>query len=272
MNSQKYLIYKVTGGLAHMLTHINNAIHLSKLSNRLLIIDCFANAFQRDFNQYFNIPDFIYTTKYDCLYQDESLNKETFETYIKTDALWIDGPFFLKDILLNVHIKDVIESNEKIIYCTWIEEKEVTGIPWYIKVNKDIVDKIAINKINEKYIGVQHRNTDRKQDLTKLVPKILEYSTQTNLIYLATDDYTSFDNLTALLGDKFKIIQYCKPYGDKAHHGLNIHYNNPNKDEVIENALIDMYHLIRAPYFVPSMDSRFSLKILDFRKKDDLFN
>lgn len=53
---KKYLVYKVSGGLCHMLYQINRAIHLSKLSDRFLIIDCQGNAFDNDFNKYFNIP------------------------------------------------------------------------------------------------------------------------------------------------------------------------------------------------------------------------
>jgi hypothetical protein len=33
LNTKKYLIYKISGGLNHMLMQINNAIHLSKITN-----------------------------------------------------------------------------------------------------------------------------------------------------------------------------------------------------------------------------------------------
>ena len=265
----KYLVYKISGGLCHMLVQINFAIHVSKHSNRFLIIDCFSNAFENDFNKYFNIPDFNYTTSYECLYQDSSIDIKSHEKYIKASALSVGDYYYLDDKLISIIAGDTAKSNEQIIFCSSIGGVGIWGeIPWYIKVNKDIVDKISREKINEKYIGVHYRNTDMKHDLEGFIPQILDLSPQTNTVYLATDDYTALDRLNKLLNNKMNIIQRTKPYNNG---GYSIHYGNPNKDEVITNALIDMYHLMHSTYFIPSIKSGFSIKIIELRKNNTLF-
>jgi len=271
MGEKKYLIYKISGGLCHMLGQINNAIYLSKVTNRTLIIDCFAHAFSRDFNNYFNIPDFHYNTSYDCLYQDESLDKEIFDPYIRANAECIKEIYYLNDKIIVNNVKDLLENNDKIIYFTYMKGN-VDDMPWYIKVNKNIVDKISNNKISESYIGVHLRNTpDKTNEIIDFIPKIQNLSLTSNMVYFATDDCEAFDKLNKLLGSEFKIIQYTKPIkvpeGEK-----NIHYSNPNKDEIIMNALIDMYHLTYSTHFIPSINSSFSKRVMKLRKNDNFFN
>jgi hypothetical protein len=262
----KYLVYKISGGLCHMLIQINNLIYLSKELNRFLIIDCLGGAFQNDFNKYFSIPDFKYVTNYDCLYEDNSLNKELFEPYVNANVINSENGYVLNGKLIDSTINSMKENNDEIIYCSCTEN--IRNIPWQIKANKNIVDKISTHKINGKYIGVHFRNTDAKNTLESFIPKIMEYSKQINTIYLGTDDYAAFDRLNKLLENKFKIIQYTKPFNAG---GKNIHYSNPNKDEVIMNALIDMYHLIYSTHFVPSLNSSFSRKIIEFKREGDNF-
>jgi hypothetical protein len=259
----KYLIYKISGGLNHMLIQINNAIHLSKITNRYLIIDCNAGAFKNDFNKYFNIPDFDYSIDYDCLYPD-LINPEI-EFYNKETVKWTENGYFLDDKLVSIQVKD-IEDNDKIVYTTYLYG--LGSIPWYIKVNKNIMDVISKNKINEKYIGIHYRNTDLKNKLETILPQIQRLSLLVDLVYLGTDDYTAYDRLAKLADNKFKIIQYTKPFNNE---GKNIHYGNPNKDEVIMNTLIDMFHLMYATYFIPSPNTSFSRRILELRKEDNFF-
>jgi hypothetical protein len=96
MKNTKYIVYKISGGLNHMLGQINNAIHFSILSKRHLIIDCFAGAFQNDFNKFFNIPGFKYSTNYESLYNDSSI-EESFEPYINANAKYTDKGYFLNE-------------------------------------------------------------------------------------------------------------------------------------------------------------------------------
>jgi len=265
----RYFIYKTAGGLNYMLGQINNAIYLSKTTNRFLIIDCNGDAFCNDFNKYFNIPDFVYTTNYDCLYQDNSLDKNTFESYINGKfRISKNCEYLLNDKIIPIKLYDIISYNEQIIYFNYLSHP-IPNISWYIKVNKDIVDKLIINKINEKYIGVHYRNTDIKNEINTYISEIQKIS-DCNLVYLATDDYTAFEKFNELLKNKFKIIQYTKPL-DMLHGECNIHYGNPNKDEVIMNTLIDMYHLINSTYFIPSGNSALSKRVLQFKIKDEFF-
>jgi hypothetical protein len=248
---------------------------MSKESNRFLIIDCKGNAFDNDFNKYFHIPNFTYSTNYDILYSDATISKELFEPYINELAVCEGSLYYLKqkDKYISTNKKYIMSSSESIIFCT-----AIGGITfsdnynlWRVKVNKDIVDKISINKINKKYIGIHYRNTDYKNNLEDFIPQIHKYSLETNTIYLGTDDYTAYDRLVKLLNDnKFEIIQYTKPMNCN---GYNIHYGNPNKNEVITNALIDMYHLIYATYFIPSNMhyTAFSRNIVELRAKDEFF-
>lgn len=72
----KYIIYKASGGLVHMLKGLNFCIQNAKKTNRKLIIDC-ANhsAFMMDFGRIFFIDDtsLNYSDKYDdeCPVGDE---------------------------------------------------------------------------------------------------------------------------------------------------------------------------------------------------------
>jgi hypothetical protein len=263
-----YLIYKISGGLCHMLLEINRAIHLSKISNRFLIIDCKGNAFDNDFNKYFNIPGFKYSTNYDVLYADKTVNKNLYEPYINVCALSVESTYVLNDKLISINAKEALLNNERIIFCSAISHM-MGGIPWYIKVNADIVEKISVNKINKKYIGIHYRNTDMKHDLESFIPKIKQLSSECKTIYLGTDDYTAYDRLKALLEDEYEIIQYTKPYNNK---GYSIHYGNPDKDEVIMTALMDLYHLTYSTYFIPSSKSGYSIKVEELRRDDNFFN
>lgn len=268
---KKYLIYKQSGGLSHMLYQINNAIHLSKISKRSLIIDCDLGAFKNDFNKYFNIPNFSYVTNYDSLYRDDSIDHILFEPYIKAEAKCVNSDDFLNNtLLIRINSNETIQSTKKIIFCSWIDGFNTFSdeMLWYIKVNKNIVDEISANKISEKYIGIHYRNTDMKHELETFISEIFKLSDQINVIYLGTDDYTASDRLNKLIGDKFRIIQYTKPYDNQ---GRNIHYGNPNKDEVIMNSLIDTYHLAHSTYFIPSVNSSFSKRIVQLRKNDTFF-
>jgi hypothetical protein len=272
----KYLIYKVSGGLNHMLGQINNAIHLSKTLNRFLIIDCNYFPFENDFNKYINIPNFNYSTNYDCLYQDSTLNKDIFEPYIKANCKnYADSQdsYWLNDKIININACDnnILKSNKKIIYCSWIDNGgswvwDGLYAPWYIKVNENIVNMISKNKIYYNYIGVHYRNTDMKHDFCNFIPEILKLFAKFDTVYLATDDYYAYDKFYGALSNKFNIIQYTKPC--KIPTGkTNIHYGNINKDEVITDALIDMYHLIYSTRFIPSWNSCFSQRIMNLRDK-----
>lgn len=269
MVKDKYIVFKTSGGLNHMLNQINNAVHISILTKRKLIIDCWGGTFQNDFNKYFNIPEIEYTTNYDCLYQDNSGISENFETYVEVDAKYTKNGYVLHDKKITYHVNNVLGMRDKIIYVATLNGVE-GNIPWYIRVNKDVVNKISIDEIDGKYVGIHYRNTDMKTDLNKIIYELhkYDYDEASKIIYFATDDCSAKSRLAELLKNDIIVIQNTYPYDNK---GKSIHYSNPNKDEVIMNALIDMFYLMRATYFIPSIKSSFSRRVSQIRIEDKFF-
>lgn len=267
MEDVNYIVFKTSGGLNHMLNQINNAIHLSVLLKRKLIVDCWGGAFQNDFNKYFNIPAIDNTTSYDCLYQDELVSPEMFEQYIDVSAKWTKKGYMLADKVVTYKMDDVLLVKDKVIFIATINGIK-GNIPWYIRVNREIVDKFSDDKINEEYIGIHYRNTEMKTDLNEIVRELHKYDDDCNTIYLGTDDYTALSRLSEYLKNNMIVIQKTYPPDRNGH---SIHWNNPDKEGLIMNALIDMYHLVRAKYFIPSIRSSFSRRIIALRKKDDFF-
>lgn len=262
----RFLIYKLSGGLNHMLKQINNAIHLSESTNRRLIIDTKGGAFDNDFNDFFYIPNFEYFTNFEIL---KELNvQEKYETYITKRVNYINGTYYLNDRMITLLPEDIFKSEEVVIFFTYLK-KGLGKKNWRIKVKEDIVNKIkSLPEIKEDYIGFHFRNTDMKNDITELCQKILNYTNETKILYLATDDSTALEKIKKILPSDIKIIQYTKPY---AAGGKNIHYGNPNKEEVIFNSLVDIYFLKYSKYFISSPGSSFSERVNIIRNKDDFF-
>lgn len=266
--AQKYFIYKTSGGLNHMLYQINNAVHLSIQTNRYLIIDCHSREFGEDFDKYFHIPDFNYSTNYNSLYEDPNLDKNTFIPYISESVAYRDTHlYYLKNLKVIKNKNEILSDRNPILYFTYFNGENYKN-DWRIKVNQNIIENISKNPIQEKYIGFHYRNTDTKNDLSKFINPILKLANKTKILYLATDDYTAYERLSKFLEGKMEIIQYTKPYNGG---GKPIHRINPDKNEVIINSLIDMYHLIKATYFIPSKSS-FSRRVSELRTKDNFFN
>jgi len=244
-----YLVYKISGGLCHMLRHINFMIHLSKMTGRRLIIDCNAMAFSNDFNRYFTA---------DCDYQ--TTYKDFPEEYMDyaNARLIKDGGYLLKDKRIVLPAGEIIESRDRVVFCTMVQDIHVRE--WYIRVRKSITERIAADRIEGGYIGVHFRNTDRKNEIGLFEEEITRLPLMP--VYFATDDFN------AVLNVKNLIIRRTFP---KDCGGASVHYGNPDKDEVVMNALTDLYHLSRATYFIPSVNSSFSQMVLKIRNKDEFF-
>jgi hypothetical protein len=271
----KYLVYKVTGGLSHMLAQINNCVNLSKHTGRYLIIDTYYGSFQADFNDYFEIPDFEYSTNYDILYNDESIDNTKLKQYVDNHAEWIEHwNIRLVDLNLSKSIKEIVNSNDDVVFCTSVNDiptwelAELKRVNWNIKVKQEIVDSIKLNTPDVEYVGVHFRNTDLTNNLDSLIENAVKLNNKN--IYFATDDYFAFDELKNKLGDSFNIIQFTKPLKLKEGQG-NIHYLVDDTHTMLMNTLIDMYHLSQAKYFIPSMNSAFSKMVLKLREEDDFF-
>ena len=231
-----------------MLREINKSIWISKQTGRYMIIDCSYGAFSNDFGKYFHIKDFEYSTIMEILRRDDDLTKEEVEPYIKARAAYKKEhkTYFLKDKRVAIKASDLLNSDEKVLYCTVVSGLNRNDIPWDIRLNKNISRYVKRYYISPPYIGVHYRNTDKKADFNNIIKGIKKYGDKAKDVYLATDDCHAMDDFTEAIGDDYNIISFTQPYDSK---GKNIHYGNPNKDEVILTELIDMWILSQADYF-----------------------
>lgn len=266
----KYLVYKITGGLSHMLFQINSCIELSKVTGRHLIIDTYYGSFQQDFNDYFEIPNFEYSTNYDIVADKTGIQK-----YIDGHAEWVTHlDIRLDDINLSKSSDEIINSTDDFVFCTLVNDipnfelEYIKQVQLNIKLKKEIVDTVKVNSPMFEYVGFHYRNTDLTNDLDSLVNEVIKFENKN--IYFSTDDFYSYDNLKNKLGDSYNIIQYVKPPKLKEGQG-NIHYLADDSHLMILNTLVDMYHLIHATHFVSSPNSMFSKMVLKLRENDNFF-
>ena len=137
----------------------------------------------------------------------------------------------------------------------------------YVKCNPDIQNLLKEYKINEKYIGVHFRNTDRNNDIGLFISKLKLYKDYK--IYIATDNISSLKKFKENLKG-YDIFYYFEPFDAK---GKNIHFNNPDKDNVITSILVDMYMLYHSEIFIDSPNSLVS-KLVNLMRlsKESIFD
>jgi hypothetical protein len=251
-----------------MLREINKAIWVSGFTGRYLVIDCSFGAFSNDFGKYFHIPDFSYSTTTEVIRMDKNISEEQHVSLrARTGYDKTIKKYTINGTPITLSIREIMNNNDDIVYVTWVNDVR-DDIPWRIRVNKNIVRYLARYSIDSPYVGVHFRNTDKKGDFGSMVDGISFYRDKARDVYLATDDHTAKDRLTETLGDDFNIVSFFKPFDNK---GGNVHYGNPNKDEVILTSLVDMWMLVKSDYFVPSPTSSFSVRVDAIRKGDKFF-
>jgi len=251
----KYIIYKASGGLVHMLKGIHFCIQKATETNRKLIIDC-ANhsAFMMDFGRIFFIDDasLNYSDEYDneCPVGDEIKN---------TPAKYINGQYFIGE--LNISIVDWDTENDVIIYGGAHGNLKMKNIKVVQQIRDDL-DKE--NKITEKYIAGHFRNTDMKHDINEFINKIKETINKTGIktFYLATDDSTARDLIASELPAGITIIQNTVPPANIG----NLHYGSKDKYKQVYECLRDFYFILRADEFIPSRKSGMSRLAVEMRK------
>lgn len=270
-----YLVYKISGGLNHMLNEINYCIVLAQRTNRKLIIDTNSSAFSNDFNKYFEIPNLEYYTNFDIIKNDKSIDLSKYHNFISGTTKYDKGDYKLNGQSIYLTEEQIMKSKERILFFTKLKNF-LSGVILYrkekfhIKVRKNIMDEIkSVSKIDGEYVGLHFRNTDMKSDLTSLVKDMSNHLGKIKKIYFATDDYSSFDKLKKMVPFNVEIYRNTIPFNNG---GKNIHYGNPNKDEVIMNALIDMYFLKNSTVFIPCNQSSFSKRIIFLRKRGGFFD
>jgi len=269
----KFIIYKGTGGLAHMCRGISSAISIAASSNRHLIIDCKTHeAFKRDFYDYFKIEDDTLShgsdfevippsTEYNgipvkdlaCINAGGKIDSDGNLIYTVGHGDWDDSW--------------VIDNYETVLEQACSEQPVVIyagcGVRWdeNIRVRDSVVERLADYKRNslledKEYIAVHFRNTDLQNDFALFTKLILDASAEHNIstVYLATDDAHAYSKFKKALAG-IDLVQFSTPedFG-----GRNIHYLTADKDRLIIHCLLDMYMLLTSKIFISSGNSSLS--------------
>lgn len=271
----KYLGYKGSGGLAHMLFQINNGVAISKHTNRTLIVETLHDAFAQDFKEYFTIPNCNYITP-----SQNSLPKNYNKSLLKYEGglyYFSNGPKYTLTLdFINEFYPYQQHSpsniiNEDIIYYSWLNSSVTRSFD--IKVCSTILQLFNKQKITKPYIGIHYRNTDMETNINTIIETFYKATINSNIknVYIATDDFKAFSKFKDKLGNHFNVFQYTCPPNNE---WVNIHYGNPNKKEVVMNALIDLYNLYYSDIFIPSPTSSYSnlVSIMRSNPKNCMFN
>ena len=158
---------------------------------------------------------------------------------------------------------------KKIDYCNNIKIYAGNGgncfmnILKYIRCNDEIKKILKKYKVNNKYIGVHFRNTDRINNINTFLDKIKIYKDKQ--IYIATDNIISFNTFKTELKN-YNLFFYNEPYDAG---GNNIHFNDPNKEKMIMSIIIDIYMLYHSDIFIDSPNSLVSKLIKYMRNKQE---
>jgi hypothetical protein len=250
----KYIIYKASGGLVHMLKGIHFCIQKAKETNRKLIIDCGNHsAFMMDFGRIFFIDDasLNYSDAYDeCPVGDEIKN---------TPAKYIKGQYFIGE--RNISIVDWDTHDDVIIYGGAHGNLQMKNIKVVQKIRDELDNE---KKIEGKYIAGHFRNTDMKHDINEFIHRVKETINKTGIktFYLATDDSTARDLIASELPADITIIQNTVPPANIG----NLHYSSKDKYKQVYECLRDFYFILGAEEFIPSRKSGMSRLAMEMRK------
>ena len=261
----KFIIYKGTGGLAHMLRGLNEAVKKAKISNRYLIIDSRSNpGFGCDFSDFFYIDNLPCSDRFRDIpvhYKFRNLTirdikKRSIHSSKKTYKIFQHD---ITDIDPNC-------DDELIVFAGTGSNKLVPGL----KIQKIIMDKLLNESpINEPYISVHFRNTDLKNSLTKFISSIKKLMEKTNIktIYWASDDVNSYNKIVKALNNA-KIIRYSVPEKTET----NLHSEAKDKYKQVYDCLKDIFFILKSDYFIPSKNSGMSKYIELMIKDENMFS
>jgi hypothetical protein len=267
-----YVIYQGSGGLIHMLGGLVYCIEYCKKNKHFLIIDVKNHfCFNQNFGDFFYLKDFInYSEDYNMIPKEITAFKRIpLEFISKNNAIHRDNinGYWLKNINVNHSLDSYDKTKDKIKIYVGHGGNNKYNILRYIGVKPEILDLIKKNNIENKYIGIHFRNSDRINNINDYIKTINTYHNIT--IYLATDDSTAYDIILKNTLDN-NIIQFTKPIDCN---GNPIHFSNVCKRELVLNLLTDMYFLINSTTFIPSHESLISRLILYIRKTGkNIFN
>lgn len=282
MDSEKYFIYKGTGGLFHNLSGLAESIELAIKHNAILIIDMQSHRiFGGKFSDYFTINND--KLKY---YDDyESIPHELIEDIKDIKDKHASNFGYMNKEILNSKFKKYYTINHgqrlNILYhpvasllktrCSGDFEKHLLAPVHHppiqdIKVSNLIFNKIkSENNINKKYLSVHFRNTDLKKlpflndeslffDKIKTTLKTYDIDT----VYIASDDSAFYDNFSKMF-KHIKMIRKTYPPAGIA----NLQYGSPDSKKQMYECLQDVYNILNSTMFIPSLNSGLSKRIID---------
>lgn len=272
MSDKKYIIYKGTGGLVHMLCGLNKAIKIALNENRILVIDTIIHScFKANISDYFEINEkkLIFQENYDGIINNKYKGLDL--KVIKNSYPKCEGQIYSVN---NVDITNLnLKSNDKILVYAGCGYKTLLKS---IKLKKEIIENIkekfkSYNNVN--YISVHFRNTDMKNNIDLFIKKIKSINFKNrdkiNLIFLATDDFKAFDIFRKRV-QEYKWFRVVIP---EDHNGENLHYHVKNKKELVNNTLYDIYMILNSKYFIPSLNSGISKWCIEMIKdRNNVFN
>lgn len=268
----KFLIYKASGGLFHNFTGLSYAINFCLQDNRILILDMKKHgAFGVKFSDYFKIINsklIYYDENYDVLPQKIEFNNKLYDKQLiinERPRFKNKQYYFIDDICIS---KPNLVPNTNIIniFCGYVNSYQVSK---YIELNEDITQKLMLKyTIQNNYISVHFRNTDIKNDIDKLIDKIKTHTTKFDIktIYFASDCNQSYHTLKSTLKN-LEIIRNTVPPDNIR----NLHYYSGNKQEQMENLLLDVYYILKSNYFIPSLNSGMSRRLIDIIQQNHKF-
>ena len=197
----KYIIYQGSGGLVHLLGGLVYCCdYIKNKKNYLLVIDIKNHqAFSNYFSKYFILKNIKYTEDYNDIKNANNYHKIKLSYFDKTNVKYDKNCGYVHNVNNNfINIGKSLDSinyynNIKMYSRSWRNNK--CGIIKYIKCNDKIKTKLKDYKINEKYIGIHFRNTDRYNYINNFINKVkrLDNKFKNYKIYIATDDIKALD-------------------------------------------------------------------------------
>ena len=264
----RYLIYKGTGGLVHMLNGLQAAIELSKKESRKLIIDTKrTSSFRKKFDKYFFIydNDLNYQCDYNNLKNDLKFEDINITEIENRGTKLKDGKYYLSDSDILIQNLNGMKNKQIRVYAGYANDY-IKNLRLKTEILYEVFDNTIdiINKYKP-YISVHYRNTDMNNSINNFIKKIRKFSKihKINNIFIATDDYYAFERFEYFL-PKLNFFKICSIPNC---HGKNMHYHYNDKDSLIKNTLKDLYMIINSKYFIPSLNSGIS-KWLIHQKED----
>jgi len=268
-SSPNVVIFKGAGGLAHMLSDVNQVIHSCLKNKKELVIDTKThNAFDGDFFNYFYIVpcDINISSTYPLQWTWKNIPSEQIE---KNGIHWVRrGTYEMQINEKKYKLDTQISRKSKVNVVSHLND--VTCEKNYVRLNGKLIYRLNADtgEFSGNAIGVHYRNTDYKNDYDEMLNTVNKKIDETGIhrVYLATDDYYAYDKFNRDINGVVMRKTFPKMLQK---HEKNIHYSNKDKSKVVYDCLLDVYCLTKCKHFIPSKKSELSQLIIRYREDPD---